>query len=59
MLAVLNTEQLENIRISGDYWDLKELQKAIEQLLHTSIENNCTNHVQKIMYFVFVANLNK
>lgn len=21
--------------------------KAIEQLLHTSIENNCTNHVQK------------
>ena len=37
MLAVLNTEQLENIRISGDYWDLKELQKAIEQLLHTSI----------------------
>lgn len=47
MLAVLNTEQLENIRISGDYWDLKELQKAIEQLLHTSIENNCTNHVQK------------
>lgn len=47
MLAVLNTEQLENILISGDYWDLKELQKAIEQLLHTSIENNCTNHVQK------------
>lgn len=47
MLAVLNTECKTNVRISGDYWDLKELQQAMRQLLDISLIGSRTNYMQK------------
>lgn len=35
MLALTNTEHLTGVRISGDYWDFKELKQSFEKLLLT------------------------